>query len=715
MATAAQGGPAALRRAVRELTARWRAEGRYQPASDNWMRGFDPAFSKELSRLGLIGMTWPAEYGGGERSQADRLAVTEELLRAGAPVAAHWIADRQIGPAILRHGSPRLRAEILPGIVAADFIFCLGMSEPEAGSDLASVQTRATADGTGWRLRGRKIWTTGAHLATHAYVLARTSAEADKHAGLTEFIVDMDTPGITVAPIRDLTGQHHFNEVTFDDAAVPAHRVLGQLGNGWRQVVEQLSFERGGPERMLSSYPLLAAALARPGLVSQPGADRELGRLAARLATLRRLAAQVAGLLDGGQAPVRPAATLKYLGNAFEHDLIELIRELDGAAGGTGADDDVVAPLSQAILAAPGFSIRGGAAEVMLSLIERAAEPAATSSEPADGDLRDLIDQLAAREPGQQPGQLPQCWPAIVGLGLPLVGIDTADGGSGGTLGDLVVLVRQLGRHGLSTPLIESGAAWQALAAAQRGPVGTGLALAVAARARPGPDGRLELRLPWGRYCDQLIVATPAGPCYTAPRAALTVGGESATIAGEPRDIVSVRVSDLDELYSREYGGELAAVTRARLDLLRAAAITGAAAGALDMTRGYVSQRVQFGRPLAAIPAVRTALARMSAAVIQGDAAVARAVDAMAGPGAAAELAAAIARLVSAQTATEVARTAHQLHGAIGITAEYGLARYTSRLWSWRDAGTPEAQAAAALGHRVREGGEITLWESITA
>ena len=278
MATAIQGGPAALRRAVRELTARWQDEGRYQPRSDNWMRGFDPAFSKELSRLGLIGMTWPAQYGGGERSHADRLAVTEELLRAGAPVAAHWIADRQIGPAILRHGSARLRAEILPGIVAADLTFCLGMSEPEAGSDLASVQTRGTADGTGWRLRGRKIWTTGAHLATHAYVLARTSGEADKHDGLTEFIVDMDTPGITVTPIRDLTGQHHFNEVTFDDAAVPAHRVLGQVGNGWRQVVEQLSFERGGPERMLSSYPLLAAALSRPGRAPQPGADRELGR-----------------------------------------------------------------------------------------------------------------------------------------------------------------------------------------------------------------------------------------------------------------------------------------------------------------------------------------------------------------------------------------------------------------------------------------------------
>lgn len=272
-----------------------------------------------------------------------------------------------------------------------------------------------------------------------------------------------------------------------------------------------------------------------------------------------------------------------------------------------------------------------------------------------------------------------------------------------------------LGRHGLSTPLIETSAAWRALARTGHRPASAGLALAACTGSDPGPDGQLGLRVPWGRHCDQLVVIAATGHCFTAPRSALRFGPESVTIAGEPRDMITVRRADLVGLTPAGPGGELAAGVRAQLDLLRAAASTGAAAGAVDMTRDYVNQRVQFGRPLAAIPAVRTALARMSAAVIQADAAVARAVDVLAGPGSAAEPAASIARLVSAQAATEVARTAHQLHGAMGITAEYGLAPLTSRLWSWRDAGTPEAQAAAALGQRVREGGETVLWESITA
>jgi acyl-CoA dehydrogenase len=359
--------PAELRQQVRELTGRWRAEGRYVPRNDSWLRGFDPEFSRALAGLGLIGLTWPVACGGRGLPNVARLAVTEELLRAGAPVAAHWIGDRQIGPSILRHGSLRLREEILPGIISADFVFCLGMSEPEAGSDLASVRTSAVLEagagagggGSGWRVRGRKIWTSGAHRATHAYLLARTERAADKHQGLTEFIVDMDSPGIAVSPIVDLTGEHHFNEVTFDDVLVPQHRVLGTVGNGWRQVVEQLSFERGGPERFLSSYALLADLL---GVAGPAGLQAELGELTARLATLRRIAWQVSTRLDAGEAPVTEAATLKYLGNAFETDVIEVARRVFGAGH---------AGFGEALLASPGFSLRGGAAEVMLALMAR--------------------------------------------------------------------------------------------------------------------------------------------------------------------------------------------------------------------------------------------------------------------------------------------------------------------------------------------------------
>nr|WP_237535478.1 acyl-CoA dehydrogenase family protein [Streptomyces sp. SID3343] len=358
-----------MRRQVRDLTTQWRAQGRYTPHSDNWMRGYDPDFSRELARRGLLGLAWPTRHGGSGLGQVARLAVTEELLRAGAPVAAHWIGERQIGPAVLRHGSPDLRAEILPLIARAEAVFCLGMSEPEAGSDLAAVRTTATSVPGGWKVDGRKIWTTGAHHATHAYLLARTARTERKHHGLTEFLVDMDTPGIEVTPIVDLAGGHHFNEITFTDVHVPTHRLLGTVGQGWRQVVEQLSFERGGPERVLSTYPLLARCVET--LAADPARARDLhtdlGRLAARLATLRRLALDVARQVDAGHAPAVEAATLKYLGNAFENDVVDFARRVCHHT----PDPALRTAFDQALLASPGFTIRGGAADVLLSLIAK--------------------------------------------------------------------------------------------------------------------------------------------------------------------------------------------------------------------------------------------------------------------------------------------------------------------------------------------------------
>lgn len=355
---------AALRQQVRELTASWAAAGRYVPRSDCWLRSFDLEFSRELSVRGLIGMTWPKKFGGAALDARSRLVVTEELLRAGAPVAAHWISDRQIGPAILRHGSGELQRELLPGIVAAELIFCLGMSEPEAGSDLAAVRTSAKRVPGGWTLTGRKTWTSNAHRATHAYVLARTDATGRKHEGLSEFVVDMATAGIQVSPIPDLAGEHHFNEVTFTDVFVPDRHLIGKEGDGWRQVVEQLSFERGGPERVLSTYPLFAEVIGHLRSSADDRFDAELGALVARLATLRRQCWEIAEAFDAGQAPVTEAASLKYLGTKFENDVLEFAR----LVGLPTAQHD---PLAQALLASPGFTIRGGASDVLLSIVTK--------------------------------------------------------------------------------------------------------------------------------------------------------------------------------------------------------------------------------------------------------------------------------------------------------------------------------------------------------
>lgn len=353
-----------LRRQVRELTAGWLAAGRYQPRSDCWLRSYDLEFSRELAARGLIGLTWPKEFGGAERDARSRLVVTEELLRAGAPVGAHWIGDRQIGPAILRHGSPELQQEILPGITRAEFVFCLGMSEPGAGSDLAAVRTVAKKVDGGWIVNGRKTWTSQAHRATHAYLLARTDSTGRKHEGLSEFVVDMHGPGVEIFPIIDLSGEHHFNEVSFTDVFVPEHRLIGTEGNGWRQVIEQLSFERGGPERVLSTYPLLVDALGHLRATGDERFDEEAGLLVARLSVLRRRCWEIAEALDAGEAPIVEAASLKYLGTAFEIDVIEFARRVGLP---TSHDDG----LAQALLASPGFTIRGGSSDVLLSIIAK--------------------------------------------------------------------------------------------------------------------------------------------------------------------------------------------------------------------------------------------------------------------------------------------------------------------------------------------------------
>ncbi|GAA4978651.1 acyl-CoA dehydrogenase family protein [Yinghuangia aomiensis] len=355
------------RRRVRDLCTSWQAADRYLPRSDAWLRSFDPDFSKALGAEGLIGVSWPTRYGGAGATNRDRLAVTEELLRAAAPVAAHWTADRQVGPAILRHGSDRLRHELLPRICSGDIVCAIGMSEAEAGSDLASVCTTARAVPGGWLVNGRKLWTSHAHRATHIYVLARTARMPRRQDGLSEFVVDMATPGITVSPIADMTGEHHFNEVAFVDVFVPQYRLLGNQDDGWRQVTEQLSFERGGPERVLSTYPLvveiLKRAAARP---ADTATAAHVGDLTARLAALRRLCWDVAGAVDRGEVPVMEAATLKVLGTRFEQHSVELARKL-----GLFGEEPVDSLFWQTLLASPAFSLRGGAAEVLLDLVSR--------------------------------------------------------------------------------------------------------------------------------------------------------------------------------------------------------------------------------------------------------------------------------------------------------------------------------------------------------
>ena len=241
-----------LRQEVREFLARHLPAER-RPNSD-FTAGHDPRFSRALGAAGWIGMTWPREYGGAERSFFDRYVVTEELLAAGAPVSAHWIADRQSGPLLLRFGSAAQRERYLPAIARGESYFSIGMSEPNSGSDLASVRTTATPTDTGWRINGTKLWSTDAHRNHFMIALVRTEPPSEnRHAGMSQFIIDLSRPEVSVRPIRNMAGQEDFNEVLFEDYPVTDAELVGEAGNGWAQVTSELGYERSGPERFLSA------------------------------------------------------------------------------------------------------------------------------------------------------------------------------------------------------------------------------------------------------------------------------------------------------------------------------------------------------------------------------------------------------------------------------------------------------------------------------
>lgn len=334
----------------------------------SWM-GFDRGFSRLVGERGWIGMTWPAAYGGGERSALERYVVLEEMLAAGAPVGAHWIGDRQSGPLLLRLGTEDQRKEFIPRIVRGEMAFAIGLSEPDSGSDLASLRTKAEPAPGGWKINGRKVWTTNAHRCDFMIALLRTAPAADpkrRHEGLSQFLIDLRSSGISIRPILDLAGEEGFNEITFDDVFVPDSLLVGAVGRGWEQATAELALERAGPERYLSSLPLLTAAL--DDVAAEPGAPEVVGRLLARASVLRQMSLSVAGMLDEGRSPEREAALVKDVGNDYEQALPEAVRGLLDP-GRTPAD--VQELLAVTTMVARSYSLRGGTREILRGIIAR--------------------------------------------------------------------------------------------------------------------------------------------------------------------------------------------------------------------------------------------------------------------------------------------------------------------------------------------------------
>ena len=360
----------ALRAEVRKFIASELAAGLWVPNSDFGSHR-SAEFSQRLGARGWIGMTWPKRYGGGERSTLERYVVTEELLAAGAPVGAHWIADRQSAPLLLRYGTEEQRLAFLPRIAKGEIFFCIGMSEPDAGSDLAAIHTRAASVAGGYEVTGTKIWTSYAHESHFAITLVRTTpAEANRHQGLSQLILDLKSPGVTIQPIINLAGDHDFNEIVLDRVFVPADRLVGKEGDGWRQVTSELAFERSGPERFLSSFQLLVELIRRAGPDPEPQVAEAVGRMTAHLKTLRRMSLSIAGMLQAGETPNLEAALVKDLGNAFERSIPEITRLLATTLPCT-ADDRFEEVLADTILHAPSWSLRGGTREILRGIIAR--------------------------------------------------------------------------------------------------------------------------------------------------------------------------------------------------------------------------------------------------------------------------------------------------------------------------------------------------------
>jgi acyl-CoA dehydrogenase len=328
-------------------------------------------FSRELGERGWIGMTWPRRWGGGERSGLERYVVVEETLAAGAPIFYHWVADRQSGPLILRFGTDAQRERFLPRIAAGRCGFAIGLSEPNAGSDLSGIATRAVRTDAGdWRLNGTKIWTSNAHLADFMIVLCRTSPRTgDRHDGLGQFIVDLGASGLSVHPIRNLAGEHEFNEVVFDEVVVPDAMRLGPPDRAWEQLVSELALERSGPDRFLSALELLARFVDAIGPDPTDEEASLVGRFASHVWTLRQMSISVAGHLETSSPNVE-AAIVKDMGNALEQEIVARVRSLRPALRLDGADPYERA-CAQAMLYMPRVTIQGGTPQILRNTIAR--------------------------------------------------------------------------------------------------------------------------------------------------------------------------------------------------------------------------------------------------------------------------------------------------------------------------------------------------------
>ena len=364
-----------FRQEVRQFLEEEIKKGLWEPMCDGWIQGYNPGFTKRVAQRGWIGLTWPKQYGGQGRSHIDRLILTEEMLRYGAPAACHWFADRQVGGAILAFGTEELKEEFLPKIASGEAYFGVSMSEPGAGSDLASLQTRAVEDGDYYVINGQKTWTSCAHFAHYFYLVARTDPQAPKHRGISEFIVAADSPGLTRLPIVDITGTEAWNDLFFDNVRVHKKYLIGQKNRGFYQILNQLDYERSGMERLMGNYVLFEAIMefAKENKLSQESAIRhKLAQLQIEFEVGRLLIYRVASVMEAGRAPTWESAMSKAFCTEFEKRVANTAMEILGLYGQLLKNSKFV-PLrgiaAHSYLGSRGYSLQGGTTEILKNIL----------------------------------------------------------------------------------------------------------------------------------------------------------------------------------------------------------------------------------------------------------------------------------------------------------------------------------------------------------
>ena len=682
-----------LRSAVRAFLAADRDRFGWQPAVDCWLSRWDAEFSIRLAEAGFVGLTIPLAYGGRGLGYLHRYVVTEELLAHGAPVGAHWIADRQVAPALLSYGTEEQRRRLLPRIAEGRLYSAIGMSEHGAGSDLAAVQTRAAKTAQGWMLNGSKVWTSGAHLAHQLVVLARSSPlDPDhRHAGFSQFIVPTDRAGVTVNPVLLMNGEHHFNEVLFDDVALTDADVLGDVGNGWHQVTAELGFERSGPERILSTATMLFDVIRTLGTQGDTDARTtgDVGDLIARMSSLRQLSISVARALTEGEDAASRAALVKDLGTRFEQESVEVTADLLDYVDARSTDmPRLRAMLDTARVHSPLFTLRGGTNEVLRGVVAKNLGRDLGKDEPAD-ELRQLVDDIGRRslDADSGPRALPNAFDEPLWAALEETGLSRLTTGQGAGVRESAVVLTGLARWAAAVPIAETDvlAAWLAGQAGLDVPEAGPLTVAVADVAKSG--GRIAgtaTDVPWPGTGRVLLVARAEESCFVSWLAEPGVA-TGHNLAGEPRGSIRFDVSRADVVaLPPDVGDEL---TR-RGAWARCVQLVGALEAATELTATHTRDRVQFGRSLNKFQAVAHSLAAMSGELERARAAATLATAAAADFGfdsPQADYAVTVAKVAVGRAVAPVTTIAHQLHGAIGVTAEHRLWLATMRARSWAD------------------------------